>query len=126
MPDDGFPVACAVRIPAAVIIDHTNDETLLVAENEWKELLLELEDDIQADDNIKQASVTSNKVKVYIEEEAAERYINNVAKIKQYIVDGDVFQVNLSRRWTAPRPDGLTAFDVYQNLSHYLVLLYLV
>lgn len=115
MPDDGFPIACAVRIPAAIILDHLTEETILVAESDWKDLVLELEDDIK---NIQESlSIPVNvPVHVNMEEEAPKHYINNVAKVRQYIIEGDVFQVNLSRRWSAPKPADLSAAIVYQRL----------
>lgn len=117
MPEDGFAVACAVRIPAAIIIDHKSDETILVAESGRDELLKLLADEI---DPIKAANLDKtpgNKITINIHEEEPARYLNNVAKVKQYIIDGDVFQVNLSRCWTAPRPEDITPYTVYQNLS---------
>ena len=81
------------------------------------ELISKLETDInELQDNIN-INQTKTGFSVDIEEEAPEQYINNVAKVKQYIVDGDVFQVNLSRLWSAQRPGNLTPYEIYQNLT---------
>ncbi|MGL4994564.1 MAG: chorismate-binding protein, partial [Deefgea sp.] len=44
-----------------------------------------------------------------------QQFLDGVARAKQYIVDGDVFQVNLSRGWDVSLAQG-TATDVYAAL----------
>ena len=39
-----------------------------------------------------------------------------VRRVVGYILAGDIFQANLSQRFTAPLPAGLTAFDLYRRL----------
>ena len=39
-----------------------------------------------------------------------------VRRVVEYILAGDIFQANLSQRFTAPLPAGLTAFDLYRRL----------
>ncbi len=39
-----------------------------------------------------------------------------VQRVVDYILAGDIFQANLSQRFTAPLPAGLTAFDLYRRL----------
>ena len=50
-----------------------------------------------------------------ISEDEPQRFIDGVARSKQYIVDGDVFQVNLSRGWDVALAAGAAA-DVYAAL----------
>lgn len=116
MPTDGFPIACAVRIPAAIIIDHKNHETILIAENYKRHFLKLLEQDINSINEPENNKAAASKYNINILEENPESYIDNVARVKQYIIDGDVFQVNLSRRWSAPRPQNLAPYTIYQNL----------
>ncbi|MEJ2142041.1 MAG: aminodeoxychorismate synthase component I [Gammaproteobacteria bacterium] len=118
MPTDGFPVACAVRIPAAVIVDHKHHETILVTEKSGNcDFLKLLEEDIDSLKELGDKKETASKFKINVCEENPVSYIDNVAKVKQYIINGDVFQVNLSRRWSAPRPQNLTPYTIYRNLS---------
>jgi anthranilate synthase component 1 len=49
-------------------------------------------------------------------EEASEPFINAVQRAKEYIAAGDIFQANLSRRWSASLDASLTADDVYARL----------
>jgi para-aminobenzoate synthetase component 1 len=39
-----------------------------------------------------------------------------VQRVVDYILAGDIFQANLSQRFTAPLPAGMTAFDLYRRL----------
>jgi para-aminobenzoate synthetase component 1 len=39
-----------------------------------------------------------------------------VQRVVDYILAGDIFQANLSQRFTAPLPTGMTAFDLYRRL----------
>ena len=43
-------------------------------------------------------------------------YLNSVAKILDYIREGDVFQVNLSRLWKANLKENVNEVDVYRKL----------
>ena len=43
-------------------------------------------------------------------------YEDVVRRVVEYILAGDIFQANLSQRFTAPLPAGLTPFDLYRRL----------
>jgi len=45
-----------------------------------------------------------------------QRFLDAVARIKRYIVDGDVFQVNLSRGWQGRLPPGVAHAELYDRL----------
>lgn len=45
-----------------------------------------------------------------------EAYLDKVARILAYIEAGEVFQVNLTQRFLAPRPAGFSPFDAYRRL----------
>ena len=47
-----------------------------------------------------------------------EGYINNVSCAKNYIHQGDIFEVNLSQRFKAKLPVHLTPYQLYQRLCH--------
>ena len=90
-----LPVAFAVRIPAAVIRDHQTRQTWLVAEAHARELLEVMAGDLRH----APASAMPSPRLLSLEEEPAARFLEAVGRVKQYILDGDVFQVNLSRAW---------------------------
>ena len=110
--NDGLPVAYAVRIPAAVIVDHQRQQTYLVAEQGDENLLDTLAEDL---DQIPGADL-AKPVTVALTEDEPSRYLRGVERIKNYIVDGDVFQVNLSRAWQGECDEPVEAADIYQQL----------
>lgn len=116
LPADGFPVAYAVRIPAAIIYDRVLDETLIITEADKSHLVTAIDTDLSVLPELSD-TITSNNFSLKLKEETEQHYIDSVEKIKCYIKDGDVFQVNLSRSWKANIPSGLTASHVYQRLA---------
>lgn len=88
-----LPAAFAMRIPAAVIRDHHTGWTWLVAEDG---ALLE---PMAADLRRAAVNTPSPPRLLRLAEESPARFLDGVRRIKQYILDGDVFQVNLSRAW---------------------------
>ena len=110
--NDALPVAYAARVPVAAIVDHQRQQTYLVAEAGQEALL----DSLTADIDQMQDSSSSESIVVTMTEEEPLRYLQGVERIKKYIVDGDVFQVNLSRAWQGKCTDAVAAADIYQNL----------
>lgn len=93
--DFGLPIANATRFPAAVIRDRREHRCWLVAEDEA--LIARMRADLEAVDfgavpiiAIEAARVTESR---------GDGYLDALAHIHDYIVEGDVFQVNLSRPW---------------------------
>ena len=105
------PIAYATRIPAAVIYDYHKDCTYLISEDDY-DLISQIKEDIEQNYEIKSHISTVSK---NIEEEDENQYLRSIEKIKQYIVDGDVFQVNLSRLWQVNNIE-IDAVQLYQNL----------
>jgi anthranilate synthase component 1 len=114
--EDGLPIAYAVHIPAAVIIDHSLGKAFLVAESGRADLLDQISVDI---DNISEKSHTPGPCSVNLTEDAPSHYIEGVNRIRQYIVDGDVFQVNLSRSWVGNLSYEGTPDVIYQRLREH-------
>lgn len=108
----GLPVASATRIPAAVIHDRASGRRYLVAES--AALMKTLESDIEALDT--PATSLSEPPALGFLEEAAGDYLDAIDKIKHYIREGDVFQVNLSRLWQGNWPDECSPADLYRVL----------
>lgn len=106
-------IAYATRVPAAVIYDHEINITYLVCEEQFdfmSDLIADCENSIE----IKSESFhTSNQAL----EEDPNRYLDAIVKVKNYIVDGDVFQVNLSRLWKVNNI-GIDAIQLYQRLRN--------
>ena len=106
-----LPVASATRIPAAVIHDHHSGERWIVAEQQH------YIDAIGADIAGLQAPEPAAALPRFEPvEDQAPPYLAAVERILGYIRDGDVFQVNLSRRWQCDWPLALRSERLYRRL----------
>jgi len=107
-----LPKAMAQRCDAALVKDHVSQETWLVAETAAR--LDELRNEL--------GSVASRPGAIPLPDitlsvEPAEQFIEGVQRIKRYILDGDVFQVNLSRRWRGQARARLDPVELYGQLA---------
>ena len=104
------PIAYATRIPAAIIYDHKDNITYFVCE-EYFDYLEQLKLDTKETElKMEYSSVLSD-----VQEEDENQYLDSLKKVKQYIVDGDVFQVNLSRLWKMGN-NKASSVELYQKL----------
>ncbi len=108
-PPSALPMALAMRCPAAVIIDHARDCTILMAEAGHEDLLDALEADLAAVPPIPPLAAP-----IAWDEDAPQQFLDGVARIHEHLYAGDIFQVNLSRAWRArygkpPAPASLYA-----------------
>ena len=107
------PIAYATRIPAAIIYDHKEDNTYCICEDEF-DYLKQLKTDVE---QIIAVDINSPVEFKNINEENESQYLQSIDKVKQYIVDGDVFQVNLSRLWKIENiKDKVSTVNLYQKL----------
>jgi len=95
-PPSTLPLALAVRCPAAVIVDHVRDCTILVAEAGHEDLLDVLETDLAVVSPIPPLAAPTGW-----DEDAPQQFLDGVARIHEHLYAGDIFQVNLSRAWRA-------------------------
>ena len=105
-------IAYATRIPAAVIYDHKDDCTYYICEENYDYLGTLISDSEKEFPLSDETSLHLNQV---VEEDETV-YLDSITKIKNYIVEGDVFQVNLSRLWKLENKDTINAVDIYQRL----------
>lgn len=109
-------IAYAVRCPAAIIVDHKSNTTILFAEDNRSEILALLLADYTYLSKNKITTEEHVITLMSMKEEAGDEYCHSVKRIKDYITEGDVFQVNLSRLWKAEIESNITASDLYKNL----------
>ncbi|MEW6331145.1 MAG: aminodeoxychorismate synthase component I [Pseudomonadota bacterium] len=113
--DPAFPLACATRVPAAIVVDHARGQGWLVCESEQAgELLPQLEADCRVS-AARQGDETALAAR--IEEEAPQRFLDGVRRVQEYIRAGDVFQVNLSRLWRAVLSAPVSSAALYRRLA---------
>jgi len=93
-----LPVAFATRFPGAVIFDHDAERMLIVAEHGRQDVIDTIIRDIAHVPHT--ASVAMRDIAIeHMDEDDPQRFLDAVGRIHEYIVEGDVFQVNLSRAW---------------------------
>jgi len=116
--EDGLPVAFATRFPAAIIIDSHTQQATIVCESEFNECAEQIKSDL-----LNEPSVEKNLGSFQIEkmtEDDESHYLSQLDQLHQYIVDGDVFQVNLSRGWksqlNASTRSKVSHASIYQQL----------
>lgn len=116
--DNNKPRALAVRCPAAVLIDREQRQTIVVAEDGNNALVERICIDIADQASSTPASaVSSRPVSLRtLTEETPAHFLQAIDRIKAYIRAGDVFQVNLSRAWTATLDNDTSAADIYHAL----------
>lgn len=106
------PIAIAVQIPTAIITDHTNQQTYLLDQFANQHRI----DQVLAD--IKQSkAVPKRKLAGTLSSEDETKFLSGVAKSREYIEAGDVFQVNLSRQWQYHLTNNITSTQIYQALK---------
>lgn len=112
--DNTMPRALAQRFPAAIIKDHLQARAYIVCENDYSELMAVISADLNKVRPL--ADMPDQPLIQLLQEDPAQNYIDAIAKIKQYIRDGDVFQVNISRAWRGHVADHVTPATIYQQL----------
>lgn len=110
-----FPLAALARVPAAVLFNRATGESWVVAEElaepAWNEILERLDGESEG-----VLGGVKRHAPLHITEESPEIFLDGVAKIRDYIHEGDVFQVNLSRAWRAEMAPDASAADLYHQL----------
>lgn len=112
--DSQLPVAQATRIPAAIIYDHLHDRTTILTEAGFSALLDPIEADLLSDTPL--LSGLKKPACHDLIEDDAQTYLDQTRRVLDYIREGDVFQVNLSRQWQAELDSPEYAMALYQNL----------
>ncbi len=110
---DGLPVALAARCPAAILVDHAAGKSWLAAESEQALAA--------AQATLPMTGMVSDEpcrpLALDLRAEAGARFMAGVERIREWILDGDVFQVNLSRGWVGEASSVLDPAALYQLLS---------
>ncbi len=112
LPAAATPRALALRTPVALVVDRTDGSACIVGEDHARELFEQLAADLV----VARAPIMPARPLKTLIEDAPQRYIDAVRQALAYIADGDVFQVNLSRAWRAPRPAQLDVAATYAAL----------
>ena len=109
--DERQPLALAFRSHSSIVIDHIKNQAWIVADS--KKRLGKLKKIL-----LKQKTIpVSENSQLKLQNDDVELYKNNVRKVIDYIKKGDVYQVNLARKWNIESKEKIDVFSLYQSLS---------
>lgn len=109
-----LPDALALRCPAGIVRDHASGDLRLVAETQA--LLAELESALMhASARPPPADIDHAPSTIAVEADP-KAFVDAVGRVLDYLHAGDVFQVNLSRRWHGELPKDVDAARLYARL----------
>jgi anthranilate synthase component 1 len=110
-----LPVAMATRFRSAVIRDRHRDASWIVAEPGQQQLVRRIAADIAALERLPAVPVSENPL-ITVNEAESHLYTQAVVRILDYIREGDVFQVNLSRQWDIDFSHPVDPVGIYRQL----------
>ena len=111
--DTLLPTAFAVRCPTALVFDHEQATCFLVCESQACADRAQLQMDIGA---LRSQSKVSTQVLKSVSEEDPHRFTDAVVRAADYIAAGDVYQANLSRKWSTEVSAAVSGSDIYASL----------
>lgn len=108
--DRGFPLGLLARVPAAVIVERAAGRASLMAETPAQlDCLRSLCQGA--------APFAGRPIALAgLDEDAPQAFLDGTLRCKDYIREGDVFQVNLSRGWDARLADCAGPLDLFAQL----------
>lgn len=106
-----LPIAYAVEIPSVIIVDHQQDTYYLVDQHDSEERIDQILLDIKA---VK--AIPTTPISGELSQENEDKFVNGVKSSRDYIMAGDVFQVNLSRQWQYELDDEMDSAIIYNAL----------
>ncbi|NLG77533.1 MAG: aminodeoxychorismate synthase component I, partial [Xanthomonadaceae bacterium] len=109
------PIAQAVRVPAAIIVDHENDEAWILVEPHASDLAARIQADLASLQG-KSRAFEGDLIEDAIAEDEPADFVSAVERALEYIAAGDIYQANLSRAWRARVQEGVEAHDLYRRL----------
>ena len=107
------PIALALRVPAAVVLERATARAWIIAESSFAELIDSIEADIAAAIPV---SRSQSLLTGTMSEEPPSRYLDAVGRALDFIANGDIYQANLSRGWFGELRSDAAPHDVYQRL----------
>jgi anthranilate synthase component 1 len=107
-----LPIAYAVQVPSAIIVDHKLDKTFIIDQDNNQSRINSILSDIKLLDK-----TPTKRIKGSQSEEVENKFSDGVKSSLDYIVEGDVFQVNLSRKWQYQLIETIDSAIIYNALK---------
>ena len=114
LPQGDLPIAQLTHCPAAVIYDHVTARLHFVAEPDYGDCVARMREDWAAVQALEALDVDLPSYQ--LAEDDPQAFLDGVARIKDYILAGDVFQVNLSRGWRVRFDQTVSPAALYARL----------
>ncbi len=115
--EPAFPTAFAQRCPAAIIVNHVTGQSFVIAETA-AQLETILADLARLEPTpVMLADAAARLCQLQLTADDPAHFVDGIGKTKEYILAGDVFQVNLSRAWHGRAECELDAATIYQRLG---------
>jgi anthranilate synthase component 1 len=111
-----LPVAIATRFRSALIRDNEKQQSYIVAEHGQSASVAKILEDIAS---LPGAFATETAAVATVSEDDPQAYLDAIGRIHDYIREGDVFQVNLSRRWEITLQRAVGAATLFNNLARH-------
>ena len=108
-----LPIAYAVKIPSAIIIDFQLNTTYLIDQDNDQSRIDTMLQDIELIKPIPEENILGELL-----QENEDKFISGVKACLDYIVAGDVFQVNLSRQWQYKLTKEIDSAVIYHALKN--------
>ena len=116
-PFSGLPTAFAVRCHAAVLRDARSGESWVVCEPGAERTAVGIREDLAALESETGRRPSPSRAKLHIDESNPDAFLEAVVAAQKYIIEGDIYQANLSREWTVRFDAPLGALEVYSWLA---------
>ena len=107
-------VACAVRISAAILLDHQTGRCVAIGEAGEAAAVQRLAADFAAYRPLRNDAPYSAAPAIV--EDDPEDYLEACRRALGHIAAGDVYQANLARSWRVPMPAGASVTGLYRRL----------
>ena len=107
-----LPIAYAVKMPTAIYIDHKLSKTFIYDEDNNLSRINQILSDIKILNKIPIETINGD-----ISEDNEKKFIQGVNSSLDYIIAGDVFQVNLSRKWSFNLSSNIDSAVIYNKLK---------
>jgi anthranilate synthase component 1 len=114
--DAGLPVAIATRFRSAVIRDNKQQQTYIIAEHGQSAAIEFIVADITS---LRGLSSSETAAVATVNEDDPLAYLQAIERILDYIREGDVFQVNFSRRWEITLQQAVDAATLFNSLARH-------
>jgi len=111
-----LPVAIATRFRSAVIRDNDLQQSYIVAEHGQSSSVDRILADVVSLSGSDAAAAAAVAI---VREDDPQEYLDAVGRIHTYIHEGDVFQVNLSRRWDITLQQAVDAASLFTSLARH-------